>query len=181
MSGEPTMLKPGDKATPFDLSAAIDGRIERVTLAAIRSEMIVLFFYPRDFSFVCPTEIIGFGKRLAQFTAEKTSVLGASLDSAESHRDWARELGGVYYPLLADQGGRIARAYGVLDDTRGVALRATFVIDSKRNIAYSLASPVNVGRNVDETLRVVQAIRSGQLCPSEWRPGDSFGPSELDF
>jgi peroxiredoxin 2/4 len=172
------MLKPGEPVPPLDLPALIDGRSGRVTLAGISSELVVLFFYPRDFSFICPTEVTGFGKALSLFAAEKTAVLGASVDDIESHRRWAAELGGVPYPLLADQGGEFAKACGVFDEGEQVAMRATFLLDKKRTVIFAQACPINVGRSVDETLRIVRAYRSGRLCPAEWKPGYGFGPSD---
>src|SRR5438874_469499 len=132
------MLKPGDVAPPFDLPALTDGREGRVTLAGINSELVVLFFYPRDFSFICPTEVTGFNKAVNEFRGEETSILGASIDDVDSHRRWAGELGGIGYPLLADEGGRVARAYGIFDDKEQVAMRATFLIDRKRTVVYSV-------------------------------------------
>jgi alkyl hydroperoxide reductase subunit AhpC len=164
------MLKPGDAAPSFDSPCALDDKLSRLSLASIRSEMVVLFFYPHDFSFICPTEVIGFHKAQAAFKAEQTSIVGASVDDAETHRRWGRELGGLGYPLLADEGGKIARAFGVFDDSENVALRATFILDAKRTILYAVASPINVGRSVGETLRVVRALRSGKLCPADWQP-----------
>ena len=175
------MLKPGDTVPPLDLPALIDGRSGRVTLAGISSELVVLFFYPRDFSFICPTEVTGFGQGLSLFAAENTAVLGVSIDDVESHRRWAAELGGVTYPLLADQGGEYAKACGVFDEREQVAMRATFLLDKKRTVIFAEACPINVGRNVDETLRIVRAYRSGRLCPADWEPGDGFGPSDRKY
>jgi peroxiredoxin 2/4 len=175
------MLKPGDQAPDFDLPCAIDKKISRLKLSSISSEMIVLFFYPHDFSFICPTEVVGFNTALKDFTAEKTAVLAASVDGAQSHLDWARELGGVGYPILADEGGMLARAYGIFDDAEQAALRATFILNPKRIISFAIACPMNVGRSVSETLRIVQALRSGQLCPAEWKPGTDFGPSDRKY
>ena len=175
------MLKPGDQAPLFELPGAIDGKIEKVALAKLRSEIVVLFFYPHDFSFICPTEVSGFHKARELFQKEDASLLGASIDDAETHVRWARELGGCGYPLLADEGGRVARAFGVFDDNEHVALRATFVMDRQRKITYSLASAINVGRSVSETLRVVQAIRTGRLCPADWTPGAEYGPNNEKY
>ena len=174
------MLKPGDAAPAFDLPCAFDDKLSHLSLSGIRSEMVVLFFYPRDFSFICPTEVIGFHKARAAFNAEHTSIVGVSVDDAESHRRWARELGGLGFPLLADAGGDLARKYGVFDDAEGAALRATFILDGKRAVLYAVASPVNVGRSVSETLRVVRALRSGKLCPADWVPGADASPADPD-
>jgi peroxiredoxin 2/4 len=175
------MLKPGDQAPSFDLPCAIAGRTSSLSLARIKGEMIVLFFYPHDFSFICPTEVTGFQHALKQFEAEETSIVGASVDRVESHIEWARELGGIDYPLLADEGGKLAGAFGIFDDNEKVAMRATFILNEKRIVNFAIACPNNVGRSVAETLRIVQAIRTGQLCPADWKPGGDFGPLDRKF
>ena len=172
------MLKPGDAAPGWDLPSAFDGRISRLRLDQIRSEMVVLFFYPRDFSFICPTEVAGFHKAQPAFKQEQTSIVGVSVDSAELHLRWSHELGGISYPLIADEGGKLALEYGVLDERERLAMRATFILDPKRVVAYAVASSINVGRSVSETLRVVRALRSQRLCPADWKPGDEFGPAD---
>lgn len=175
------MLIPGEKAPDFDLPAVENGVVTALKMRELKSEMVVLFFYPRDFSFICPTEVTGFNDLLADFKAENCSVLGASVDTPESHLRWVQELGAIGYPLLSDEGASLARAYGVFDETEKTALRATFILDSARVIQYALASPFNVGRSVDETLRVVRAIRSGQMCPVGWMPGMKFGRAGSKF
>ncbi len=175
------MLKPGDPAPPFDLECALDGRIARSSLAKISSELVLIFFYPRDFSFICPTEVTGFNNALKEFTAEATAIAAASIDTVDSHLRWARELGGIGYPMLADPDGSLARAYGVFDDDKKVALRATFILDRKRKVAFAESCPLNVGRSVSETLRIVRALRTGRLCPADWSPGVEFGPTDCDF
>lgn len=175
------MLKPGDPATPFDLPGVADGKSVRASLTGINTELVVLFFYPRDFSFICPTEVTGFNAALGDFTAEKTTVLGVSVDNVESHRKWAEELGGIAYPLLADEGGKLAKACGVFDEKEQVAMRATFILDQKRTVIFSEACPVNIGRSVSEILRIVRAFRSGRLCPADWTPGKDFGPSDRKY
>jgi alkyl hydroperoxide reductase subunit AhpC len=172
------MLKPGDVAPGWDLPCAFDGRVSRLRLDRIRSEMVVLFFYPRDFSFICPTEVTGFHKAQPAFRQEQTSIVGIGVDDAESHLRWSQELGGISYPLIADEGGNLARQYGVLDEREKVAMRATFILDAQRIVAYAVASSINIGRSVSETLRVVRALRSGRLCPADWQPGDEFGPAD---
>src|SRR5260370_17797401 len=124
------MLKPGDLAPTFDLACAHDGKIGRLALSTLRSEMVVLFFYPRDFSFICPTEVVGFHKAQPDFNAEHTSVVGVSIDDAETHRRWAVELGGVSYPLLAAIHAKVAPRYGAYDEAEKVAVAATFIFHS---------------------------------------------------
>ncbi|HUN57624.1 MAG TPA: peroxiredoxin [Candidatus Binataceae bacterium] len=175
------MLKPGDKAPPFALPSTTNGSIGRVSLDALRTELVVMFFYPRDFSFICPTEVIGFHHHREDFAGAGASIVGISVDSVESHVQWAKELGGVNYPLAADAKGEVARLYGVFEDKEQVAMRATFILDRRRTIAYAVASQINVGRSVSETLRVVRALRSGQLCPADWQPGDGVGPDGLKY
>jgi peroxiredoxin (alkyl hydroperoxide reductase subunit C) len=175
------MLKPGDTAPPFDLPSAAGDRIGRLRLSQIESEMVVLFFYPHDFSFICPTEVVGFHKSRDAFAAECTSIVAVSIDGPQTHLRWARELGGIGYPLLSDEDGALARAYGVFDESACKAMRATFVLDSKRTIVYCVACPVNVGRSVGETLRVVRALRSGRMCPADWQPdGNPAPPATTD-
>jgi peroxiredoxin (alkyl hydroperoxide reductase subunit C) len=164
------MLKPGDIAPDFDLPAAVNGKPDRVRLGRLSAEMVVLFFYPKDFSFICPTEVKGFQQHLAEFAALGVRIIGVSCDSVQTHLQWMRELGGIDYPLTADEGGKLASSYGVLDAREGVALRATYILGAGREVLYALASNANVGRSVAETLRVVQALRSGRMCPADWKP-----------
>jgi alkyl hydroperoxide reductase subunit AhpC len=114
-----------------------------------------------------------------EFRAESAEILGVSVDSVTSHRSWAEELGGLNYPLLSDEERKVSRAYGVLDEKEGVALRATFLINPNGEVAYVVISHVNVGRSVEETLRVLKALRTERLCPSDWKPGEATG--ELRF
>lgn len=164
------MLKPGDIAPDFNLPAAVGAKSEWVSLARPGAELVVVFFYPKDFSFVCPTEVKGFQQFLNEFTAEKTRIIGVSCDSVETHLEWIRELGGIDFPLASDEGGKLASSYGVFDAREAVALRATFILNSRREVLYAVASQTNVGRSVAETLRVVQALRSGRMCPADWKP-----------
>ena len=164
------MLKPGDIAPDFDLPAARGTRTERVSLARIKSEMVVILFYPRDFSFICPTEVMGCQQLLGDFIAHDTQVIGVSVDDVETHLQWIRELGGLDFPLVSDQDTVLTRSYGVLNEAEAVALRATFILNTRREVLYSVASIANVGRSIHETLRVVQALHSGRLCPADWKP-----------
>ncbi|HEY7142554.1 MAG TPA: peroxiredoxin [Methylomirabilota bacterium] len=159
-------------APDLALDGTADGQTRRYRLSDFRGRWVVLFFYPADFTFVCPTEIRGFQARRAEFARRGCEILGVSVDHVESHRAWAAELGGVAFPLLSDPAREAARAYQVLDETEDRAFRATFIIGPDGLVAYFVVSPMNVGRSVDETLRVLDALQTGRLCPADWRPGD---------
>jgi alkyl hydroperoxide reductase subunit AhpC len=166
------MLTIGTIAPAFDLPGAHRGAIGRHRLKDHKGEWLILFFYPADFSFICPTEVTGFQKLHSEFAAHGCSVLGVSVDPSETHLAWAKELGGIDYPLLSDQDKSVCRAYGVLDEREGRALRATFIIDPDGVIQYALVSHRNVGRSVEETLRVLKALQTGRHCPAGWKPGE---------
>ncbi len=145
-----------------------------VSLASLRGRWVVLFFYPRDFTFICPTEIQEFSRLHPQFTQERAVVLGASTDSYFSHKAWYEadpRLRDVAYPVLADTSHRLSADYGVLTDD-GSALRGTFIIDPDGVVRHVLVNDLDVGRNVEETLRTLRALRTGELCPASWNPGE---------
>ncbi len=148
---------------------------KRMALAEHRGKWLVLFFYPRDFTFICPSELVAFGELEADFKAAGAVVIGASTDSFFSHKAWfesdARLLG-VNYPVLADTSHRLSREFDVLLDD-GASLRGTFIIDPKGAVRHITVNDLEVGRNVGEILRVLQALRSGELCPVAWKPGES--------
>jgi alkyl hydroperoxide reductase subunit AhpC len=166
------MIPIGEPVPDFTLPGVHGDREGRWSLAEFRGRWIVLFFYPADFTFVCPTEVMGFHRERDAFRKLEVEILGVSVDSIESHRAWAWELGGIDYPLLSDGDRAVSSGYGVLDRQAGVPRRVTFVIDPAGTVAYVVASHHNVGRSVEETLRVVTALQTGRLCPAEWRPGD---------
>ena len=141
------------------------------TKGAKKGKWVVLFFYPRDFTFICPTEITGFSKRLEDFAKLNAVILGASTDSEHSHKTWLKDLGDLHYPLLADTAHTVSDAYGVLVPEEGKSLRGTFIIDPDGIVQYSLYHSDNVGRSVSETLRVLAALQTGELCQMEWTPG----------
>ncbi len=167
-------LQVGSKAPDFTLEALLpDGSFNSITISDYHGEWIVLFFYPLDFTFVCPTEITGFSKRYAEFKALNAEILGASVDSKHSHLAWTKNgLGKIEYPLLSDQTHEVSRSYGVLVEEKGTALRGTFIIDPDFIVRYQLVHSNSVGRSVEETLRVLQALQSGDLCPVEWKQGE---------
>ena len=180
----PTMtIRVGQQAPDFTATAVFDQEFQEVKLSQYRGRYVVLFFYPLDFTFVCPTEITAFSDRYEEFSSKNTEVLGVSVDSQYSHLAWLqtdREAGGlgdIAYPLVSDLNKTIARDYNVLDEDAGVAVRGLFIIDPDGVIMHATVNNLPVGRNVDETLRVLQAfqhIRShpDEVCPADWTPGD---------
>jgi peroxiredoxin 2/4 len=165
----------------LSLEGVAGGEEIRFRLSERRGRWLVLFFYPADFTFICPTEVLGFDRRLAEFEALGASVAGISVDDLASHRQWASELGGLRLPLLSDPGGEACRALGVLNEEDRRAHRATLIVGPEGRLAYFVASPANVGRSVEETLRVLQALQTGRLCPADWTPGAATGDPELRY
>lgn len=151
---------------------------ESVSLQDYDGKWLVLFFYPLDFTFVCPTEIRGLSKQYDTFKDLNCEILGVSTDSVFSHRAWMTTpeeqggLGPIAYPLASDITHQVSRDYGVLLEDEGIALRGLFIIDPEGVVRYQVVTDNNVGRSVDETLRVLQALQSGGLCPIDWEPGD---------
>lgn len=161
------------QAPEFELEAVVDGEMKKVKLSDHRGRWVVLFFYPLDFTFVCPTEIREFNSKAGEFADVGASILSCSVDSAFSHLAWQRhELGDIGYPMLADLTKQTARDYGVLLEDEGVSLRGLFIIDPEGVVKYELVHDLSVGRSVEETLRVLQALQTGELCPIGWEPGD---------
>jgi len=182
----------GQKAPDFKTSAAVNGEFEEISLSDFKGKHVVLFFYPLDFTFVCPTELMAFQEKLQAFKELNTEVIGCSVDSQFTHAAWTATpnseggIQGVQYPLLADVGGKIANAYGVLGGTfenedssytpANVAYRGTFVIDKDGIVRAQVVTDEPVGRNIDEALRLVTALQSfeenGNVCPANWKEGD---------
>ncbi|MFA5129375.1 MAG: peroxiredoxin [Patescibacteria group bacterium] len=147
---------------------------KKISLSDYKGHWLVFFFYPRDFTFVCPTEIRGFAKAEKEFKELDCSILAASTDSEWSHRNWfQRDLPAVNYPILADTNHAISKAYDVYNEEEGLAERGLFIINPQGILQYALISAGSVGRSVKETLRVIAAIQSGENCPAEWEPGDA--------
>ncbi len=157
-----------------------NNQFSELTLADFRGKYVVLFFYPLDFTFVCPSEIIAFDQALDRFKEKNTEVIGVSVDSHFTHLAWKstpREKGGigkVRYPLVADITKEIARSYGVLVN-ESVALRGLFLIDKEGIVRHALVNDLPLGRNVEEALRVLDALqfteKHGEVCPANWREG----------
>jgi len=153
---------------------------ETVRLQDYRGKWLVMFFYPADFTYVCPTEIIAMNERLREFQDLDAEMLGISCDSVHSHKAWIQTprsqngLGGLAYPLAADFTKTVARQYDVLVEESGQTLRGLFIVDPDGVLRYQVVHDMNIGRSVDETLRVLEALQAGGLCPADWRPGDAL-------
>jgi alkyl hydroperoxide reductase subunit AhpC len=168
------------KAPDFTMETALGNGKDfgKVSLSDYKGKWLVLFFYPLDFTFVCPTEITGLSQAAEEFRKLNTEILGVSTDSIHSHRAWINTpvsengLGQLNFPLASDITKKVASDYGVLIEEEGVALRGLFIIDPEGEIKYQVVNHNDVGRSVDETLRVLQALQSGGLCPMNWKPGD---------
>jgi peroxiredoxin 2/4 len=163
-----------EKAPEFRATAVVGhGDFTEVTLADHRGKYVVLVFYPLDFTYVCPTELLEFGRRSAEFEAQGAKLLGISCDSHYSHRAWLEHsLGPLPYPLLSDFTKETARDYGVLLPG-GFPSRATFIIDPEGIIQYASLHNPNVGRSVGEILRVLEAVRTHEKTPVEWKKGQA--------
>jgi peroxiredoxin 2/4 len=149
------------------------GEFKDLSLSDYKGKWLVLFFYPRDFTFVCPTEIRGFAKAENDFKDLNCEIIAASTDSEWSHKNWfEKDLPEVTYPILADTTQALTKAYGVLNENDGSADRGLFIINPEGLIKYIVVSAGSVGRSVTETLRVLKAVQSGDLCPLEWHEGD---------
>ncbi|KAL5538151.1 hypothetical protein UlMin_042803 [Ulmus minor] len=174
----------GNKAPDFEGEAVFDQEFIKVKLSEyIGKKYVILFFYPLDFTFVCPTEITAFSDRYEEFQAINTEVLGVSVDSVFSHLAWVQTdrksggLGDLKYPLISDVTKSISKSYNVLIDDQGIALRGLFIIDKEGIIQHSTINNLAIGRSVDETKRTLQALQYVQenpdeVCPAGWKPGE---------
>lgn len=170
------MIHIGKPAPDFsNVTAYVNGKdFVKINLSDYKGKWLVFFFYPRDFTFICPTELKGFATHEADFTKLNAMVLAASTDSEWSHKNWfEKDLPQVTYPILADTTQKISRDYDVLNEDDGSAERGTFIIDPDGVLRYALISAGSVGRSVKETLRVLEALQSGERCPVEWEPGQT--------
>ncbi len=167
-------LQVGRRAPAFSTDALMpDGSFKRVGLQDFKGKWLVLFFYPLDFTFVCPTEIRSFDDSYRLFKEAGAEVLSASTDSVFSHKAWvANGLGKVQFPMLADTNHELSKAYGVLVKEKGIALRGTFIIDPDGILRSVAVNDLPVGRSVEETLRTLQAFQTGELTGCGWRPGE---------
>ena len=173
------MLTVGDKFPEFNLKATVSTD-PKTAFADIGNESDagkwkVVFFWPKDFTFVCPTEIAAFGKLNGEFNDRDTVIYGVSIDSEYVHLAWRQnhaDLKALPFPMLADIKRELSTALGVLDKQEGVALRATFIVDPEGVIRFVSVNDLNVGRNPQEVLRTLDALQTDELCPCNWQKGD---------
>jgi peroxiredoxin (alkyl hydroperoxide reductase subunit C) len=167
-------IRVGEQAPHLTVQAWFRDEFDAVPVSLpVPGRWTVLFFYPRDFTFVCPTEIAAFAEHTEEFERHGADVVAASTDSFWCHRAWYSSddrLASVDYPVVADTSHELSRAFGVLLED-GSALRGTFIIDDAGTVRYASVTDLSVGRSVAETLRVLQALQTGELCPAGWRPG----------
>lgn len=182
-----SQLKLTKPAPEFSGTAVVNGEFEHITLAHYRGKYVVFFFYPLDFTFICPTEITAFSDRVEEFRAINCEVVACSVDSHYSHLAWINTprkqggLGPMKIPLLSDITKEISKSYNVLKEDEGIAFRGLFIIDDKGKLRQMTVNDLPVGRSVDETLRLVQAFqftdKHGEVCPVGWKPGsDTMKP-----
>ncbi|KRQ87839.1 putative peroxiredoxin [Caloramator mitchellensis] len=165
----------GKKAPYFEMKAVSGNGQDfiKVHLDDYKGKWLVMFFYPLDFTFVCPTEITGYSKRAEDFRKLNAELLAVSTDSEFSHQAWIKgDLGQINFPIASDFTKKVSNDYGVLVEEEGLALRGLFIIDPEGNVRYSVIHDLNIGRSVDETLRVLSALQTGGLCPIDWHPGE---------
>ena len=176
---ETTIAKVGQPAPDFNLPSTknMETLDENIKLSDYKGKWLIQVFYPLDFTFVCPTELTAFSDRIDELNGIGAEVIGISTDSVHSHRAWLKTprdqngIEGLQYPLVADTGGRLARKYNILMEDENIALRGLFIIDPEGILRYAVVHDLNLGRSVDETLRVLQGLQTGGLCAADWEPG----------
>ena len=173
------MLGIGEKFPDFEVTAVVsrdkNKAFEQITSESYEGKWKLYFFWPKDFTFVCPTEIAAFGKLNSEFAARDTQVLGASIDSEFVHLAWRNnhdDLKDLPFPMLADIKRDLSGQLGILDEKAGVAQRATFLVDPDGIIRFTYVTDLSVGRNPAEVLRVLDALQTDELCPCNWHKGE---------
>ncbi len=173
------MLTVGDEFPSYSLKAAVSSdranAFQDIDESTYKGKWRVVFFWPKDFTFVCPTEIAAFGAANADFADRDAQVLGVSTDNEYVHLAWREnhaDLKDIPFPMLSDLKRELSMALGILDKTEGVPLRATFIVDPFNIIQWVSVNGLDVGRNVDEVLRTLDALQTDELCPCNWKPGD---------
>ena len=174
------MLGVGKKFPEFSLKAVVSSDIKNafveISNDTYKGKWLTVFFWPKDFTFVCPTEITEFGKLNPDFADRNTQLLGASTDSEFVHLAWRQHepaLNTLPFPMLSDLKRELTTSLGILDQQEGVAQRATYIVDPEGVIRFMMVTDLNVGRNTKEVLRVLDALQTGELCPCNWQKGEA--------
>lgn len=175
------MAKVGMPAPDFNLPSTknLETLKDNVTLADYKGKWLILMFYPLDFTALCPTELTAFSDRLEEVQGLGAEVVGISTDSVHSHRAWIKTprtqngIEGLKFPLASDAGGRLSRQYNILVEEPNIALRGLYIINPEGVIQYAVVHAINIGRSVDETLRVLQGLQTGGFCAANWKPGEA--------
>lgn len=175
------LAKVGHSAPDFNMPSTknIETLGDNAKLSDYTGKWLILLFYPLDFTFVCPTELLHFSDRLDEINGVGAEVLAVSTDSVHSHRAWLNMtidkngIEGVKYPIASDVGGKLARQYNILVEEANIALRGLFIINPEGILQYAVVHDLNIGRSVDETLRVLQGLQTGGLCSADWKPGQA--------
>ena len=171
---EKLQLQVGQKVQDFQGQALLaDGSFKDIKLSDYKGKWVIVFFYPLDFTFVCPTEIQSFNKNYEEFKKLGAEVIAASTDSVYSHKAWVDNgLGKIKFPILGDTNHTVSKTFNVLLADKGIALRGTFIIDPAGILRSAMVNDLPVGRSVEETLRTVQALQTGKLTGCGWKPGE---------
>ena len=174
------MLTVGEKFPAFELTGVVSTDIknafETITDQSYPGKWKVYFFWPKDFTFVCPTEIAAFGKMNQEFADRDAQILGGSIDSEYVHLAWRNnhpDLRTLPFPMMSDIKRELSQALGILDPNAGVAQRATYIVDPEGIVRFVMITDLSVGRNVDEVLRVLDALQTDELCPCNWKKGEA--------
>lgn len=174
------MSKVGQQFPQFNLKATVSNDLNNaftdISNETYKGKWLVVFFWPKDFTFVCPTEIAAFGELNEDFADRDAQVLGASVDSEFVHLAWRKEkqeLNNLPFPMLADVKRELSNSLNILDENEGVSQRATYIIDPDGIIRFSMITDLNVGRNPNEVLRVLDALQTDELCPCNWQKGEN--------
>ena len=172
------MTMVGQAAPEWSGTAYVKGEQKQISSKDYKGKWYVLYWYPLDFTFVCPTEIKGYEALLDDFADDKVSVVGVSTDSFFSHKAWFADRATfpqeITHPVIADTNHAVSKAFHVLKEDQGVAYRATVVVDDKGIVRSVIVNDLSAGRSPAETLRTVQALQSGGLCGADWKKGDQF-------
>lgn len=174
------MLGVGQKFPEFEMTATVSTDAARafsqVNNQTYKGKWLVVFFWPKDFTFVCPTEIAEFGRMNQDFADRNAQVLGASVDSEFVHLAWRNnhsDLTELPFPMLADVKRELSQSLGILDPNAGVSQRATYIVDPEGIVRFVMVTDLSVGRNVKEVIRVLDALQTDELCPCNWQKGDA--------